>query len=262
MSECSDSKIIVKSLTKREINCNDFIERAQNRNNQDFIDILLELCKYKDDEYCIICFRFLYTNSMNNWALRKELLDEVVLNEIKERFDKMIKADNKNSALVSIFYYTKDHNGNSIFTFDDLKKSCNDGDKLAPCIIGHILNNEDSIPYYKLAVKRGNSYAAYELMKIYLGKKKGYIIPKNMDKVYKYYIKGKSIKNDFEMDSNIYLEYPRLFAELTNYIYSKLKEKEALIQEKEKLITELLYEPGGRGYQEAKSDFEKLNQVL
>lgn len=247
---------LVSQLINRTINCHDFIEQVESQRDEEYIKILIELCQHKDKEQSIICFSYLYQNSYNRWALDRSLLKTDDINEIKAEFGKMTQAENKNPALVSNFYSNKDDQGKELFTFDDLKRASEEGDALAPCIIGHELNNEASIPYFKLAVKRGDYHAAFELMEIYFGKNRKIKVGKNMDKVYKYYVKGKKIKENFDLDPNIYLEDPKLFAELLHYIYLQLTEKDESIKKKEEMITELLYEPGGRMYQEAKEHFE------
>ncbi len=251
---------MVEELIRGEIDCHDFIEKVKGLGDDKYLEILLELCQHKQDEECIICFRDLYTTSLSRWRFDPSQLKTADLDEMKANFNQLTRAEKKHPALISNYYYQGKFSGNHLFTFEELKQASEAGDKLAPLIIGRELNSLESIPYYKLAVRRGMTYAAFELMKIYDGKNKKIKQEKDMDKIYKYYIQGKKISENFEMDPNIYLDAPELFVKLLNYINYKLNqqltEKDEIIKQKEVMITELLYEPGGRMYYEVKRDFE------
>lgn len=72
---------IVLQLINREISCHDLIETVESFNDNEYLNVLIELCQHRCNESSIICFEYLYKRSMNRWALDQARTKTEKLNE-------------------------------------------------------------------------------------------------------------------------------------------------------------------------------------
>lgn len=226
---------LIAKLRNKEIDCHKFLDEIRPKTK-----ILNELGKYPENEECVICFMALYK--------RNEIKEPPTnLGTIKNKFRTLVDTENQRPDIISLFYddCSIDEDDEWIFTFDALQSAADKGDPLAMYMVANNIalrrpNSKKIKQYYKSAADKGNRDAARKLAEIC------YAESGPMEQVNELYMKS---GNRDVGDANV-----EMLHALVIYLNSKIKTQE-------QLITELLYEPGGRMYQKAKSDFEsrKLN---
>lgn len=240
---------LIEKLKDKEIDCHTFLDEINHVNEMEkIINIMNKLSEYSNNEECVVCHMALY----KHYNFSPNQLTN--LEAIKDRFK--ILVDNETEIyrpeVISLFYADcgVDDNEDAYFTYDALKDAADAGDSLALYLIAddifRRLNNQSNRSeqdetemkrYYQLAANKGNRKASLKLAEMCYEEDR-----EAMDKINELYPKFGKVSDNINIE---------MMHELIVYLNRKLKEKE-------QLIDELIYEPGGRGYRAAKESFEKL----
>lgn len=268
-----DIRELIGKMVNKEIDCHRFLEVINYNYVGQGIAVMNELCKYPQSDECIICFKYIYCEYKANGTLKSEFYAKDIkfinMDYIKTKIKQMITADKPRLDLISILYYAKkdrDGHAKEYFTHEQLQYAADNGDSYAAYLIArklenklglcgwerpkNITNNPDysqMLKYYQLACDKGKRLALKNLAEIYHNEDNN----ENMEKIKELYLKCEGFDNIvFDDEGGCHINHSLLHS-LILHLDQQVKEKDAL-------ITELLYEPGGRMYQETKKHFEGL----
>lgn len=260
---------LINKMINREIDCHKFLQMVETKYVGYEIEVMNELDKHAESDECVICFKKLYCDCKSNDMLKYDYYAEKTgfshLKEIKTRAKELIRAESPRLDLISILYHAPiDRYGKSkeYFRREQLQYAADNGDSYAAYLIAfeyekrldlwrrqkNITQNpeyQQMIKYYRLAGNSGNRLACKRLAELYYDEGE-----KNLEQIKELYLKCDGFHDIIYDDEDRCHMNHALYHSLIMHLIDQVKEKEVL-------INELIYEPGGRGYKEAKESFEQ-----